>query len=108
MAVANQLVVLWIIYYINSCDDFTNLKEPFLDLAVCLRRGDGVDQIHLLPFAAVHGFYVKVVVELQTGYALETLLEMRLNAGRLLRLRQDIQHLRVRKEEESGERAKRK
>ena len=79
------------------------LEQPLLDGASSLTRRDGLVELDLLHLAAVHADDVQLAVELEVIDALEALLEMRLDARRILGLRQNLQHLVVRQEKESAQ-----
>ena len=81
--------------------DVLDLQQPLFHGAARLARGNGLVEVDLFHLAAVHGHDVQLAVELETVDALEALLEVRLDAGRIARLRQNLQHLVVRQEEKS-------
>ena len=78
--------------------------QPLLDGTASLACRYSLVEIDLLHLAAVHRHDVEVAVELEAADALETLLEVRLDARRVLRLRQNLQHLVVRQEKEPAHR----
>ena len=68
-----------------------------------LGRGDDVFEGHDLPFAALHVRYVQNVGELETGDALETLLQVRLHSRGILGFRENLEQFVVGQEEEARE-----
>jgi len=77
-----------------------DLQQPLLDGAARLARRYRLVEVDLLHLAAVHGHDVEVGVELQVADAFEALLQVRLDARRIFRFRQNLQHLVVGEEEE--------
>ena len=82
---------------------YLQFEQPFLNGSFGRRRGNVVDQIHSLAFRAEHRVNVQPPVEFDLGDAFEALLEMRLHASRIFRLRQNLQQFVVGQEEESRE-----
>lgn len=80
-----------------------HLKQPLLDGAARLGGRDALAEADLLALRREHGQDVELRVELEFRDALEALLEVRLDAHRVLRLGQDLEHLVVREEEEARE-----
>ena len=80
-----------------------DLQEPLFHSPVGLLRLDLVLHGNFLPF---HGYHVRddqVFGEREPVDTLEALLQVRLDAGGVLGFRQDLQHLVVGEEEETGE-----
>jgi len=75
-----------------------DLQQPFLYSAARLTRRNRLVELDLLHLAAVHADDVEVAVELEVVDPFEALLEMRLDARRIFRFRQNLQHLVVRQE----------
>ena len=80
--------------------DVLDLQKPPFDGAARLTRRNRLVELNLLQLAAVHRRDVQIAVELEVADALEALLQVRLDARRVLCLRQDFQHFVVRQEKE--------
>ena len=78
-----------------------DLQQPLLNGTARVRRRDLQAELHLLALTREHGQDVQLGIELELGDSLETLLEVRLYAHRVFRLRENLQHLIVRQKEEA-------
>ena len=80
-----------------------DLQEPLLHSPIGLLRLDFVLHGNFLPLHRHHVRDDQVLGELEPVDPLEALLQVRLDTGGVLGLRQDLQHLVVGKEEKAGE-----